>query len=103
MHIEYDNGKQYSKSYRKDPFLSAFCTGVSLRKSCYNCKSKGFPRHSDLTLGDFWMIDRIFPKENDHKGASFVLVDTEKGMDYLSKVIAVTTIITAAVQCILQI
>lgn len=84
MHIKYD-GKVYSKSYTEDPFLLPFCRSVSLRESCYSCKAKGFPRHSDLTLGDFWMIDRIMPKENDHKGMSLVLVNTENGKFWVDK------------------
>lgn len=84
MHIEYD-GKVYSKPYTEDPFLLPFCRSVSLRESCYNCKAKGFPRHSDLTLGDFWMIDRIMPKENDHKGMSLILVNTENGKAWIDK------------------
>lgn len=84
MRIEYGDDKVYSKVFRKDPFLSAFCRKASLRESCYRCSAKGFPRHSDLTLGDFWMVDRIFPDMNDKKGVSIVLANTNKGKLYLS-------------------
>lgn len=84
MRIEYGDNMVYSKAFRKDPFLSAFCGRVSLRESCYRCSAKGFPRHSDLTLGDFWMVDRVFPDMNDKKGVSIVLTNTNKGKQYLS-------------------
>lgn len=85
MYIEYGEGESYSAGFRVDPYLSAFCAKMSLRNSCYSCKSKGFPRHSDLTLGDFWMIDRIFPDMNDHKGTSIVLAHTDKGHRIISE------------------
>lgn len=91
MRINYDD-KVYSKPYTDDPFLLPFCRSVSLRESCYSCKSKGFPRHSDLTLGDFWMIDRIMPKENDHKGMSLVLVNTENGKTWINKLTDMTSV-----------
>lgn len=84
MRIEYGSNKVYSKSFRKDPFLAAFCRKLSLRESCYRCNAKGFPRHSDLTLGDFWMVDRVFPDMNDKKGVSIVLAHTNRGKQYLS-------------------
>ena len=79
MRIEHGGHKVYSAPFKKDPFLSAFITGLSLRPSCYQCSAKGFPRKSDISLGDFWMAGRIFPDMNDHKGLSLVAVHTDKG------------------------
>ena len=84
IRIEYGDSGAYSKPFRKDPFLSAFCAKASLRESCYRCSAKGFPRHSDLTLGDFWMVDRVFPDMNDGKGVSIVLANTDKGKRLLA-------------------
>ena len=77
---------EYVKPYQKDPYLRAFCSKVLLRESCYNCRLKGFPKKSDITLGDFWLVDRLYPGMNDHKGISIVLTHTPKGRQWLEAV-----------------
>lgn len=76
----------YKKAFSRDPFLKSFCRKMSLRNSCYNCECKGFPRQSDISLGDFWMVDRIFPSMNDHQGVSMVFVNTEKGEHWVGAI-----------------
>jgi len=85
MQILYNRGV-YSRHYRKDAFLKPFCRGVSLRNSCYECGLKGFPRQSDITMGDFWTIDRVFPDMNDHKGTSIIFCNTQRGRILLEKI-----------------
>ena len=83
MTVEAEDGRKYSVPHEKDPFLSAFFSGISLRPSCYECRAKGFPRKSDITMGDFWMVDRIMPSMNDHRGLSVLVTHTKAGEDLL--------------------
>lgn len=62
----------------KDPFMLMFLRNYCLRPSCYECKAKDF-KLSDLTIADFWGIDKIAPEMTDGKGTSLILVRTEKG------------------------
>ena len=62
----------------KDSYMKLFVACYSLRPSCYACASKKF-RLSDLTIGDFWGIENVLPELDDAKGASVVLIRTEKG------------------------
>lgn len=78
--------KEYTKRFDKDAFSQAFCRKLSLRTSCYTCKAKGFPKKSDITLGDFWLVDRIFPDMNHKKGTSIVLVHTEEGRKWFDRI-----------------
>lgn len=57
------------------------------RPSCYNCKYSNLDRPADLTLADFWGIDRVVENFNDNKGVSLLLVNSEKGSRILNKVI----------------
>ncbi len=52
-----------------------------LRPSCHHCKFANFHRPGDFTLGDFWGIEKNFPKFDDDKGISLVMVNTKKGTD----------------------
>lgn len=44
------------------------------RPSCHTCPSKGGRSCSDMTLGDFWGIERVDPAFDDDRGCSVVLV-----------------------------
>lgn len=70
--------KQVYISKDKDPYMLMFLRDYCLRPSCYECKAKEV-KLSDITLADFWGIDKVAPEMNDGKGTSLVLVRTSKG------------------------
>lgn len=72
------NTKTYSKDLGQDPYMQAFLKNICLRESCYNCSFKKKNRVSDITLADYWGIDKVHPKMNDNKGISLVLVNSIK-------------------------
>ena len=57
-------------------FLRGFLADLYLRPSCYACPFKCGKSGSDLTLGDFWGIQRVMPDFDDDKGCSVVLCNT---------------------------
>ena len=59
-----------------------------LRPVCYSCPYKSFEHESDITLGDFWGLEKIDKgkKYNDDRGLSLILVQTEKGEELLEMV-----------------
>ena len=59
--------------------MKGFLSNLYLRPSCHDCKCKDGKHHSDISLGDFWGIDKFNPSFDDDKGVSLVLVNTEKG------------------------
>lgn len=79
--FEYQGGNRYIQKNSLDPFMRAFVKDLCLRKSCYDCKFKGIDRISDFTLGDYWGIWSQMPEFNDGKGASIVLIHSEKAME----------------------
>lgn len=74
-----DEGKkELYISKDKDPYMIMFLRDYCLRPSCYECLAKNNYR-SDLTLADFWGIDKVAPELNDGKGTSLVMIRSEKG------------------------
>lgn len=71
--------KELQTKATKDVFMRAFLADFATRLSCYSCKAKRGRSHSDITLGDFWGIDNVFPDMNDERGTSVVVIHTEKG------------------------
>lgn len=66
-------------------YTDLFYDHIMFRPSCHNCHFANTKRVSDLTLGDFWGIDKISTSFNDNKGVSLVLVNTEKGKRLLDE------------------
>lgn len=66
----------YYYYYYYEPFLD----NLFLRKSCYHCD---IAQHSDadITLGDFWGINKHRKELDDNKGMSFICINNPK---YLS-------------------
>lgn len=73
----------YVQCFDDDPYMKAFLSNHILRPSCHNCKFKSDNYNSDITLGDFWGINKCLPAYNDDKGVSEVIVRTEKGEAFL--------------------
>lgn len=66
-----------------DPYYWSFLYSENHRESCYNCKFAKKDRNADLTLGDFWGIEKIMPKMVDYNGVSVVVINTYKGKNIL--------------------
>ena len=82
--ITFDNGVRKStqpvQSYNR-----FFHSNVSLRPSCLNCTYRKLERCADITIADFWGIEKITGRKN-ATGASMVLCNTEKGMEFTEKI-----------------
>lgn len=79
MRISFKNGKKYIADAGSDLFYRLFLPNLILRDSCYACPFASVDRTGDLTIGDFWGIEKSMPDFEDEKGVSLVLVNTEKG------------------------
>lgn len=70
---------EYKNFGFKDIYMKGFLQDVYLRPSCYSCKFKKINRVSDITLADFWGIEKVLPKMDDDKGTSLIVIHSEKG------------------------
>ena len=82
------SGPQHKVSvpHAKDPYMLLFLQDMTLRPSCYACPLRNGGSGSDLTLADLWNVAEVAPEMNDDKGASLILVNTEKGRRMLETV-----------------
>ena len=67
------------KIVRRD-YTDLFYQHIMFRPSCHNCYFANIYRPGDLTLADFWGIEKNDVSFNDNRGVSLVLVSTEKGI-----------------------
>ena len=54
-------------------------TGTYCRPSCYECKFKGYPRIADITLADFWGVEKVDKSLDKDLGTSLVMLNSKKG------------------------
>ena len=79
MSIKFENADEYSCVIPSDPYLRGFVSDLYLRPACSNCSFKLIHRQSDITLADFWGIEKTDSAFNDNKGVSLVMLHSEKG------------------------
>ena len=79
-HVEticFDNGKTISSKV----FTNLFYGHCILRPSCYECPYKSIMHPGDITIADYWGIEKAAPELDDNKGVSLVLVNNEIGIE----------------------
>lgn len=84
--MKFNNERKYQSKYMDDIFMRGFLSNIFLRPSCYHCKFKSRNYWSDITLGDFWGIDKFFPDIDDDKGVSVVIINSKKGVYIFDKI-----------------
>lgn len=84
--VTFANGQSYYGVYMDDDFRRGYHTNVFCRPSCYDCKFKGFPRIADITIADYWGIEKVDKNLDNNIGTSMILLNSKKGETYFEKV-----------------
>lgn len=71
--------KTKTKPSTLDPYYYHFLKGTTYRECCYRCNYCTKERVGDITIGDYWGIEKEHPEFYSTKGVSCLLVNTEKG------------------------
>ncbi len=72
---------------KKDYYMKAFFSAYTYRESCYSCKFASLPRTADVTIADFWGIDKK-SKGYSKKGSSLILINSDKGNSVVDSVLS---------------
>ena len=81
------NGQAVYETKNNNLFIKGYIgTGLYMRPSCYECKFRGFPRISDVTLADFWGIEKHDNSFDKDLGISLVLLNSIKGKEWFGKI-----------------
>lgn len=82
----FENGDEYFDTVNTSHFIKGYIgSHLYCRPSCYECKFKGFPRVADISIGDFWGIERFSSEHGSDMGTSLVLVNSAKGEEFFGK------------------
>ncbi len=79
--VGFESGNEYYNELSCDNYGKAFFHNYILRDSCYQCAFKNNQYYSDITLGDFWGVEKKLPEIKNQKGTSCCIVRTKKGQE----------------------
>ncbi len=77
-----DNGEQVDSKV----FTKMFYDHAILRPCCYECPFKSVMHPGDITIADYWGIEKVAPEFDDNKGVSLVLINNDRGNELFEKV-----------------
>ncbi len=73
--------KKINGIYTNSSFYNAFKNYLIFRNGCYDCQYATVERVSDITLADFWGIEKYDFHGNVDAGVSMIITNSQKGRD----------------------
>ena len=86
MFIIFESGKEVFIPSYYDNFYHLFERELIARECCSNCKFANLNRTGDISIGDFWGIEKFNKDFNDNKGVSLVIVNSNKGKEIFDSI-----------------
>lgn len=83
--VLYDENNKMLPLFYGDVYMKNFLNNNLQSPACYSCKYSNYNRISDITMADFWGIEKSLPHIDDNKGVSLVLVNSAKGKELFEK------------------
>lgn len=67
-------------------YVRVFYNRCALRPSCHKCPFATAERKTDITIGDFWHIEKTIPDFYDPDGTSVFLIHTDRGEELFNNI-----------------
>ncbi|ODA40296.1 Coenzyme F420 hydrogenase/dehydrogenase, beta subunit C-terminal domain [Desulfosporosinus sp. BG] len=83
--VQLSNSEKYKMGFL-DPYYKSFLEGKTYRECCYHCKYATAVRIGDITIADYWGIEKQHPEFYTDKGVSLILINTQKGRQVFDKI-----------------
>lgn len=84
--LRINNDTEIIEKFTSNKYIIIYLSNLNLRPSCYYCPTKKGKSQSDITIGDFWGIEKIDPTIDDNKGVSLVLINNEHGKSIIYEI-----------------
>ena len=78
--------KTLSRPYAQIPFMQDFLSGINLREACRHCSFRNGRSGADISLGDFWGVEKLMPQAFDRMGVSVVSIFSDRGAKALADI-----------------
>ena len=94
----FDDGTELTTRYFRDLFYGH----DNLRPSCHVCNYANTNRLGDVSIADFWGVDKIAPDFLDKNGVSLVIINNEKGKKWFESIKNKLDIIQCSIEDCIQ-
>lgn len=84
-YARFDNGLILQNTAELSVFSRLHMAGYITTKGCFSCPFSNLDRQGDITLGDFWGIEKMKTPIPWKNGVSLMLIHTEKGLELLKQ------------------
>lgn len=84
-YAEYADGTKRTNTYDISRWTALFRKNLLLKDACFHCRFAGNFR-SDLTMADFWGVEKCCPRIPVKGGVSLLLAHTDKGVRLAEKI-----------------
>jgi hypothetical protein len=79
--LSFESGSDSAQASSQNRFMQGFIQNLFLRESCSKCCFRGLRSGADITLGDFWNVEKYFPDLSDDRGVSVVMINSRLGKE----------------------
>lgn len=87
VRIELADGRVMRMSRLEDDFLRMFYSPLpKFRDACRKCRFKDIKRVGDMTIGDAWGVDKVYPQLKAVRGVSLILPITKRAEELIDLV-----------------
>lgn len=88
LYDKYDKMFYAKRTKEGDTYQFGYHRAVSYRENCYHCRFAKPERNADITIADYHGLGLVKPATYDAKKVSLILVNNEKGRDFVDSLIA---------------
>ena len=92
------DGSYDYQSYESQLYKRIFLSHYGLREACFNCKYTCYDRVSDITMADFWGLNKTRPQMWNNDGISFAIVSNNKGQKVIDAIRDKCTIFDTSIE-----
>lgn len=84
--FSFTNGKSICHTIKTDLWNKLYFSHYIVRPSCHNCQFTHYNRPGDITIGDYWGIDKYYPEFHSGKMVSLIMINNNKGAFILNNI-----------------
>lgn len=85
-YAEFDNGLRMVDTKETSVYSKLHLNGLSITQGCFRCPYSNMNRVSDITLGDFWGIEKEHINIDSKNGVSLVIANTDRGLSITKEI-----------------
>ncbi len=87
LRMDYEDGTSYVKKANDDAYFIGFGRSLFSRLCCFDCRFRYSNTKADITLADFWGIEKLQGIEiKEDQGVSLVLTNTPQGEAWIQRI-----------------